>query len=271
MNKRGKEAGVFVLLFFLIYPILLQAQPKKQIIEVVVDNAAIREGPDPTSEIIQTVSRGELFDVEKKVGSWYEIKVTTVLGITVTGYIHQSFIRVLGEAPPVPLEKRERKKAAGFLLEAFGSYFQPSDQVFKDIYGNGTFFGGEIGLFFRGVGIWAGGHFYAKNGLTTFTQEETEIQISPVYGGLKFRVPQSRVSPYLGVGVGYFKYKETSPMGTVEKADIGYIGQLGCIFKIIGPIMIDIKASYSYCKVKPMDVEANLGGLQGMVGFGVDF
>ena len=163
-----------------------------------------------------------------------------------------------------------------FLVEAKGIYFQPSDKNFKEVYSGGKFeewisYGGEIGITLgKGVGLWAGGHYFNKKGKLTFTEEETKIQISPVYGGIKLRLSQSGVVPYLGVGLGYFQYKEENRMGTVSKGDIGYIGQIGLLFKA-GVIVIDFQASYSYCKVKPEDVEANLGGLQGGIGLGFEF
>ena len=36
-------------------------------------------------------------------------------------------------------------------------------------------------------------------------------------------------------------------------------------------ILFDIKGSYSYCKVKPADLEANLGGLKVGLGLGLEF
>jgi hypothetical protein len=57
---------------------------------------------------------------------------------------------------------------------------------------------------------------------------------------------------------------------SVSKANIGYIGQGGFLIKA-GVIIIDLQASYSYCKVKPEDVEANLGGFQGGIGLGFEF
>jgi hypothetical protein len=162
-----------------------------------------------------------------------------------------------------------------FLLEAKGSYFLPSDKNFKIVYA-GKFeewicYGGEIGITLgKGVGIWAGGHYFNKKGKLTLTEEETKIQITPVYGGIKFRLSQSGVVPYLGVGVGYFQYKEESRIGKISKADIGYIGQAGLLFKL-GVIVIDFQASYSYCKVKPVDVEADLGGFQAGIGLGFEF
>ncbi len=163
-----------------------------------------------------------------------------------------------------------------FLIEAKGGYFLPSDKKFKEVYDGGKYtewisYGGEIGITLgQGVGLWAGGSYFKKKGKLTLTEEETTLQITPVYGGIKFRSTKSNVSPYLGFGVGYFQYKEESRIGKISKADIGYIGQAGFIIKA-GVIIIDLQASYSYCKVKPVDVEANLGGFQAGIGLGFEF
>lgn len=164
------------------------------------------------------------------------------------------------------------------LIEAKGMYFfQPTDQDFKEIYANGTFmdwtcFGGEIGIeLWKGIGIWAGGHYFKHDkGKLTFTEEPTKITITPFYGGIKLRLMTQRVAnPYIGAGVGYFLYKEENTLGTVNGGDIGYIGQGGVIFKI-GKFIIDLQVSYTYCKVKPLDIEANLGGIHGGVGIGFE-
>ena len=159
-----------------------------------------------------------------------------------------------------------------FRIEAVGYYFQPSEKAFKDIYGSGITYGGEIGLnLWKGIGIWAGGDYYTNKGKSTFTKEDIEIQLFPLYGGIKIQLPKSSIRPYAGFGVGYFQYIETTPFGTVEKGDIGYIGQVGCMFKIGGALFFDIKGSYSYCKVKPVDIEADIGGLKAGIGLGFEF
>ena len=159
-----------------------------------------------------------------------------------------------------------------FQIEVIGHYFQPSEKVFKDIYGSGMSYGGEISInLWKWIAFWAGGDYYSKNGTTTFTEEETKIRIVPFYAGIKFQLKRSSINPYAGFGLGYFQYKETNPIGKVEKSDLGYIGQVGCLFKIFGSLFIDIKGSYSYCKVKPVDIEANLGGLRIGAGLGFEF
>jgi hypothetical protein len=281
MKDKGKRSALFysfiILLLFL--PAVTQAQQQKKLVEVVAENAKIHAQPDASSEVIQSAAVSQVYDMLGKVGSWYEIQFTTErLGITMTGYIHERYVKVLGEEKPArparrePVSKVPGKKDMRILFEAVGSYFQPSDQAFKSIYGGGTYFGAEINItLMRGVSLWAGAHMFSKTGLTTFTQEPTEISITPIYGGLKFRAPSAKVSPYLGLGVGYFQYKETSAIGEVQKGNIGYIGQLGILINVIGPIYLDLKGCYSYCKVQPEELEADLGGFQVIGGFGFGF
>jgi len=282
MRDKGKRSLLFysIIILLLILPAVIQAQQQKRLVEVVAENAKIHAQPDASSEVIQSAPVSQVYDMLRKVGAWYEIQFTTErLGITMTGYIHEKYVKVLGEEPAARVPRREavrevpKKKGMRVLFEAVGSYFQPSDQVFKSIYGGGTYFGGEVNItLMKGVSLWAGAHMFSKTGLTTFTQEPTEISITPIYGGIKFRAPSEKVSPYLGLGVGFFSYKETSAaIGSIQQSDIGYIGQLGVLINVIGPIYLDLKGCYSYCKVQPEEIEANLGGFQVIGGFGFGF
>ena len=288
-NKfRGKVTISFIIASLFILPAITRAE--KQKIKVAAENASIRVKPDIESKIIGKLPVGSLLEAERKAGQWCEVKFLSKIDILISEYIHEMYVEALEEKiEEVPKKeireviteeiKVEEEKAIGFFLEGVASYFRPTDQSFKDIYGSGMYFGGEISIFLKKIliwadgqiGIWAGGHYFTKKGLTTFTKENTKIRIMPIYVGLKFQVPVARVRPYVGLGVGYFQYKEESPIGTVKKGNIGYIGQIGCIFKIVGPLCFDFKGSYSYCKVKPVNVEVNLGGLQGVIGIGIDF
>lgn len=157
-------------------------------------------------------------------------------------------------------------------FEIKGSFFIPTEQAFKDIYGSGLSYGGEIGFtLFPGLALWAGGEFYSAEGQLTFSEESTEIQIVPLWAGLKLSLPNEKISPYVGLGVGYFLFKESNPIGTVNDKKLGLIGQAGVMFKVLNSMFLDIQGSYSLCKVKPEDVEADLGGLRATVGIGFEF
>ena len=270
--RKGRVFSIFTVFLLLTLPTIVHAQEK--IVEVVAENAKIHVQPDANSDVIQGAPVGQVYNMIEKVGSWYKVQFTTErLNIQMEGYVHERYVKLIGEEPLVQaFRELGKEKEIKVLVEVVGSYFQPSDQAFKDIYGGGTNFGGEITItVMKGISLWAGANMYSNTGLTTFTQEETEISITPIYGGLKFRAPGAKVSPYVGLGVGYFQYKETSPIGSVSQGDIGYIGQLGILVNVVGPFYLDLKGSYTYCKVQPQEVEANLGGFQIVGGFGIGF
>jgi opacity protein-like surface antigen len=162
--------------------------------------------------------------------------------------------------------------ATDYMVEFKTSYFAPSEQAFKDVYGSGVSFGGEVSIIlWKGLGIWAGGDYFSREGELTFTEETTEIHIIPFYAGIRYQFRKEKIDPYVGLGIGYFRFKETNPIGEVKEGHVGYITQVGCLFKVVGSFFFDIKASYSYCKARPMDIEADMGGLKAGIGIGFEF
>lgn len=96
-NKfKGKWLISFLIAFFLILPSITNAQEQK--IRVVVEGASLRLQPNMESEIILSPPVGNIFEVEKKVGKWYEIKFSSEIGVLITAYIHEMFIEVEKEA-----------------------------------------------------------------------------------------------------------------------------------------------------------------------------
>jgi opacity protein-like surface antigen len=157
-------------------------------------------------------------------------------------------------------------------IQARGSYFNPTDQVFRDIYGNGMSWGGELGFrLTKRIAIWAGGDYFSKIGKLNFTEEETKVRIAPLTVGAKYYLALGRLMPYAGAGLGYFQYKETNSIGTVEKGDIGFVVRTGLVFKLGAPFFMDVQGTWSTCSVQPLGVQANLGGFSAGVGLGLEF
>jgi opacity protein-like surface antigen len=163
-------------------------------------------------------------------------------------------------------------RAGSLTIEARGSYFIPTDQIFGEIYGNGMIWGGELtfGISDR-ISLWAGGDYFSKVGKLVFTEEETKVRIAPLTAGAKYFLPLGRFMPYVGSGLGYFQYKETNSIGSVEKGAIGFIVRAGLVFKLGDPFFLDVQGMWSTCSVRPLDVQANLGGFSAGVGFGLEF
>jgi opacity protein-like surface antigen len=91
--------SIFVIALF-ISPVCTRADTQK--ITVMVQNASIRLKPDMGSEVIGEPSIGTMFETVQKVGSWYEIKYRTEIGVMITGYIHEMFVQPVSAPSPLP-------------------------------------------------------------------------------------------------------------------------------------------------------------------------
>lgn len=162
--------------------------------------------------------------------------------------------------------------ASDFMVELRAHYLHPSKKAFRDIYGGGLTYGGEISIgVWRGLDAWIGGSYFSRKGELTFTKEETKIQIYPLGGGLKYMLSEGILSFYIGAGLEYFQYKESNPLGDVSKSGLGFIGKIESYVKVSGGLLIDLFVNYSYCKLKPADFDINIGGIEAGVGVGYAF
>jgi hypothetical protein len=157
-------------------------------------------------------------------------------------------------------------------IEVKALYFQPTEQAFKDIYGSGMSYGGEVNIHvFKGLNVWIGAEHYSKKGELTFTKETTDIQITPIYGGVKYIFQGKKINPYVGVGMGFFQYKESNPIGEVKESKVGFVVQAGLSISVFGPALVDLQVGYNWCKIKPQEIEADIGGLKAGIGIGFSF
>jgi len=84
-------------------------------LRVTAEQANIREKPDIMSAILQQLPEGAALEAERKEGEWYALLVEKEGGGSVTGYVHESLVMVIGEErpeekPPVVLEIVEERK-----------------------------------------------------------------------------------------------------------------------------------------------------------------
>jgi len=162
--------------------------------------------------------------------------------------------------------------AADFIVELRANYLHPSEEAFRDIYGGGMMYGGEVSIgVWRGLEIWLGGSYFSKKGELTFTKEETKLEIYPLGGGVKYRFSTGIFDLYVGAGLNYYQYKESNPIGDVSKRGSGYVGKIGSCVNVTGGFLIDLYINYSYCELKLADFEINIGGIEAGIGIGYRF
>ena len=151
--------------------------------------------------------------------------------------------------------------------------FSPSEQAFKDIYGGGPMWGGEISVnVWKRLEVWISGSHFTQTGELTFTQEETKLEITPIGAGVKYSYPIEKiVEIYGGVGANHYSYKEENPIGKVSKGGLGFIMKAGILGNIFKGVVIDAFFNYTHCKMKPADFDINIGGTEVGVGLGYRF
>lgn len=175
---------------------------------------------------------------------------------------------------PAAVERPMVGLASAILARA--GYFTASEQVYKDIYGGGVTYGGELRIVLppggRRLALWAEGEYREASGELTFTKEPTKVKVLSGEGGLLFRLSGSRVSPYLGAGAGYYNYEERSDaLGVAKQGKVGFVGVGGLAIAVTRRLAFDVRAKYSSCKMQPAAFNFDAGGLTGGVGIGIRF
>jgi len=185
---KGKVFVSLIIISLWILPTIIYAE--KQNIEVVVENASIRLKPDMTSEIIESPTVGTVYEVERKIGEWYEVKFYSQGGVLVAGYIHEMFVAVGAELTPSPQVTAPRGEitfSAGYnfgyslnetITYSDSWYYALLDSVVEtgeltQILGKPIGFGGSFSYFFAGgLGIQLRLDLNSK---ASFTEESESI------------------------------------------------------------------------------------------------
>lgn len=260
-------------------------------IVVIIDEAEVRWHPDLKSIVIKTIPKGTVLESKERIGDWFKVEIPpSEMGI-VSGYIHSSAVETVvekpeeekpvtqperqisqQEIPPSPPSSPPLAKAANFFIEIKGTYFYPSDKDFQNIYGAGLKYGGNVVVYvWKKLGIWIGGSYFHKNGKLTYTKEDTELLLIPVVLGLRYRLMSNAINAYVGLGVNYVLYNESSIIGEVNTGKIGVNGNLGAYLNFWKGLFINVFIQLSYCKMYSPDFSINLGGIEAGIGLGYEF
>ncbi|NIM89759.1 MAG: SH3 domain-containing protein [Candidatus Aminicenantes bacterium] len=103
MNRKAKifVLGIFILSSLIV---LIEAGELKVIVSVEVANVRLK--PSIESAVIGKAKIGQVLEVLRKEGNWYFVNLPPdENGFVVSGYIHQSIVKVVTEDKPVPEKK----------------------------------------------------------------------------------------------------------------------------------------------------------------------
>jgi len=172
-----------------------------------------------------------------------------------------------------PMSETGASRKRNFLrIVASGDYFTPRPGVLRSVYRHGMDYGGEVNLSVtRFIEIWVGGHYFGKTVADAATGAERKVSLVPLEAGIKLRLRSGVLNPYLGVGGGYFHYKEKTSLATVIEKRLGLVGRAGLFAKIAGLFVLDVSAQYEYCRMKTATGRLDVGGFHIGAGLGVEF
>ena len=174
------------------------------------------------------------------------------------------------QAEPRPAAAVQSPWPSAIVFVRYGS-FSPSDEIFKTVYGSGPVYGGEFRLHVTsGFYLSLEGGYFKKTGKLTVTQDPTTMTVFPIDAMVVFHALSGHIMPYIGAGGSACKYTEKNVIGKVNEWGYGFAvcGGVTARWRSIG---IDARVKYISVKVKPLEDDANLGGLTFSIAAGYIF
>ena len=163
-------------------------------------------------------------------------------------------------------------RASSLSLGLNASFFYPTEKIFRDIYQPGAQLGGEVVYsFWYNYGLFLRAQYFRQEGQLSFTRDKTTVQIMPIILGFRYHVTSRRLSGYLDLGLGLFHFEEKNPIGQASLNKLGYFLSGGLNVFLYQGIYLGCRLDYNYCRVKPFELEAQIGGLSLGINIGYRF
>ena len=165
--------------------------------------------------------------------------------------------------------------AGEFKICLHTNYYAPTDPIYKDVYGSGgMMFGGSLSYaFLKKFELRAEYNYFQKNGQMTFTEEDVTLTLNPIILGVRYRILDKNISPYLGAGLGTLLYKEKLPerLEQVSEQTMSFHFEGGIYLNLTQKLFIDLNFRYALASAKPSNEKIQLGGIRAGIGIGYAF
>lgn len=175
---------------------------------------------------------------------------------------------------PAAAQAGEPCKGKQFSLTVGAGMRSVKDDLYKDVYEDaGMTYYIDLGVkLFKSFEVFVHTDVFSKDGLTTFTMEDTTLKMFPIELGVRFVAEgknpcKSKFVPYIGAGAGYYNYKEENVIDDINENKLGFFAEGGIRFYVISSVFIDAKGKYIFLKVD----DTELGGFSYMGGIGISF
>lgn len=155
-------------------------------------------------------------------------------------------------------------------------YFVFKDSLFKDIYGTG---GIILGAFLayepvKRLELRGEYNFFRTTGKMTISKEKLIFTLVPIILGVRFKVIDTKLlSPYVGIGIGKYYYREDYPERIEDAAEsrAGYHAEIGANFKLMAKLQVDLNLRYIRASTNSFDQVVQLGGFKAGIAVGYTF
>lgn len=184
------------------------------------------------------------------------------------------------KVPPLPelktISTPEAKKNKMLTLGFGGGFYFIQDADFQDVYGkSASHFGGELNFYIpiksrEGIAIAADLKFISTSGLTTETEEEVKLKLTPISFGALYMRHYGRFIPFVGLGGSVFSYEETYPpsfaIPSTKGSTFGLNLQIGTYIKVVDTLSFKLYFKFHDARTKENDLNINLGGNEYGIG-----
>jgi hypothetical protein len=173
-----------------------------------------------------------------------------------------------------PLEAQERPIEQGSLEVILGRY-DMKEPRFDTVYPPGGLLAGLGGsaAIVSNLNLYLEAKYWEREGELTFSKELTTLRLFPISLGARYIVPLGVFNPYAGAGGDIIFYYEDNAIGTTVNSASGYHVSAGTYLRFSRdvPLMVNLKAKYTWAKAVEGDFEIQLGGLEYSVGLALAF
>ena len=183
--KRQFWKGLFLSFVVLcMWALSISAQTDLQKITVRVPGATIHVTPVAESEVIESPSVGSVYEVVRKAGEWYEIKLPSRMGMVITGWIHEKYLNIEKPAAapekdvvqmPVKVEPKQPPRARSINISLAGLYHRQMGYDYRYAF----LYSGETGAIYDSTDDQNA--FGVRLGVGLFVIENIEIELGFQY------------------------------------------------------------------------------------------